>query len=144
MISPPPTTITHIVTSITPTEAPVQPTSTQSSSMNEDDHHLSQGAKAGIFIGSITGVLIIVGLTQWRKTVVLRRISASEGLLSGFQELIAPVKADFRRKSHANEPTGSGIEKSDKVAHELNTPHPVFELESQQQYSDGPHELPGK
>lgn len=100
---------------------------------------LSGGAIAGIAIGSISGVLALVGLIAWRK-VIWRRTSNSEALLSGF----APTKDSFWKKLRANEPASSIIERGEGVVHEMSAADPVtvFELESPRH--EGPYEMAEK
>lgn len=130
-------TTTYIVTSANPTDSWVLPLSGP-----EDDQGLSGGAKAGIVIGSVSGALILVGLAIWWRAL-RRRTSASEALLPGFEEAIAPLKASFRKKP---EPTSLSHEMAEAPASEPAIPGStlgVFELESpQQRYTDGLHEMP--
>jgi hypothetical protein len=160
MISPVQKTAFYTATSTASPGSTVQPTATaiqpppietipELIPEPEDNHQLSGGAKAGIVIGSVSASLILVGLAAWWKTV-RRRTSTSEARLSGFEEAIAPIKASFRRKTPAGEPsesTSSSIERGDRVVHEMSVPDQtvrVFELESPQRYTDGLHELPEK
>lgn len=110
----------------------------------EDNQGFSGGAIAGIVVGSVSGALILLGLAIWWRTA-RRRTSTPEALLSGFEEAISPIKASFRKKPPASEPTSSSIERCD-VVHEMSVPDQtgrVFELESPpQRYTDGLHELP--
>ncbi|KUL83519.1 hypothetical protein ZTR_10565 [Talaromyces verruculosus] len=109
----------------------------------EASHDLSGGAIAGV-VGSVSGAFILLGLAVRRKAV-RRKTSTPETLLSGFEEAIAPIKADFRKKPPAGEPTSSSIERGD-VVHEMSVPDQavrVFELESPpQRYTNALHELP--
>ncbi|KAF4983242.1 hypothetical protein F66182_17074 [Fusarium sp. NRRL 66182] len=109
-----------------------------------NDHDLSGVAIAGIVVGSVSGTLIFVGLAIWRK-IVRRRTLIPDAVLPGLEEAIAPIKASFRKKPLASEPTSSSIERGD-VIHEMSVPDQtvrVFELESpSQRYTDGLHELP--
>lgn len=108
------------------------------------NHDISGGAIAGIVVGSVSGTLILVGLVIWRTTV-RRRTLTLDAVLLGLKKAIAPIKASFRKKPSASEPSSSSIERGDAV-HEMSVPdQTVFELESpSQRYTDGLHELPEK
>lgn len=102
----------------------------------EKNRTLPGGSIAGIVIGSVSGLLILIGLIMWLKAV-RRRASNPQPLLSGFGEAVAPIK-------NANEPATSNIERGEGVVHEMSVPDPVtvFELESPPH--DGPYEMPQK
>lgn len=100
---------------------------------------LSGGAIAGIAIGSVSGILALVGLIAWRK-IARRETSNSEAILSGF----TTIKETLWKKPTANEPNTSSIERGEGVVHEMSAADPVavFELESPR--LDGPYEMPEK